>query len=175
MIDDGISQGKYVKTVDNTHQNLKQFQNFLYRHFYKTEYYDKMRPISNQPARFFATVKTHKFNKIEDINIQDLKLRQIIDQTGTYIYNASKVIANYLKPIAKNDFTISDKLSFPDMLKKAVNSEDYENVSYDVESLFPNIPVKETIEYILHKIYVDKSIKPLKVCKKSIFKKLLVN
>ena len=93
-------------------------------------------------------------------------------QTGTYIYNASKVIANYLKPLAKNDFIISDTLSFPDMLKEAVNSEDYEDVSYDVESLFANIPVKETIEYILHKIYVEKSIKPF--CKKSIFKKLLV-
>ena len=53
-----------------------------------------------------------------------------------------------------------------------VNSEDYEDVSYDVESLFTNIPVKETVEYILHKIYVDKSIKPF--CKKSIFKKILV-
>ena len=131
-----------------------------------------MRPVSNQPARFFETAKTQKFNKIEDINIQDLKLRPIIDQTGTYIYNASKVIANYLKPLAKNDFIMSDTLPFPDMLKKAVNSEDYEDVSYDVESLFTNIPVKETIEYILHKIFVDKSIKPF--CKKSIFKKLLV-
>ena len=66
----------------------------------------------------------------------------------------------------------SGTLSFPDMLKKVVNSEDYEDVSYDVESLFTNIPVKETIGYILHKIYVDKSIKPF--CKKSIFKRLLV-
>ena len=105
-----------------------------------------MRPISNQPVRFFATAKTHKFNKIEDINIQDLKLRPIIDQTGTCIYNASKVIANYLKPLTKNDFIISDTLSFPDMLKKAVNSEDYEDVSDDVDWLFTNIPVKETIE-----------------------------
>ena len=171
-IDDGISQGKYVETVQNTQQDLKHFQNFPYRDFYKTEYYDKMRPISNQPARFFETAKTHKFDKIEVINIQDLKLRPIIDQTGTYIYNASKVIANYLKPLAKNDFIISDTLFFPDMLKKAVHSEDYEDVSYDVESLFTNVPVKETIEYILHKIYVGKSIKPF--CEKSIFKKLLV-
>ena len=108
-----------------------------------------MRPIFNQPARFFATAKTLKFNKIQDINIQDLKLRTIIDQTGTYTYNASKVIANYLEPLAKNDFISSDTLSFPDMLKKAVNSEDYEDFSYDVESLFTNMPVKETIENIL--------------------------
>ena len=83
----------------------------------------------------------------------------------TYIYiyipihNASKVLANYLKPFAKNDFIISDTLFFPDMLKEAVNTEDYKDVSYDEESLFTSIAVKETIEYVLHKIYVDKSIK----------------
>ena len=82
-----------------------------------------MRPISNQSVRFFATAKTRKFNTIEDINIQDLNLRPIIDQTGTYIYNSSKVNANYLKPLAKNDFIISGMLSFPDMLKKAVHSK----------------------------------------------------
>ena len=98
--------------------------------------------ISNQPARFFATAKTHKFNKIEDINIQDLKLRLLIDQTCTYIYNASKVIA---KTLAKNNFIISDTLSFPEILKIAVNSEDYEDVSCDVESHFTNIPVKEIV------------------------------
>ena len=94
MIDDYISQGKYVETGDNKHQDLKLFQNLLHRHFLKTEYYDKMRPIFNQPVRFFATAKTRKFNKIEDINIKDLKVRPKVDQTGTYLYNASKVITN---------------------------------------------------------------------------------
>ena len=86
MISEGISKGKYVETVNNTHTDLKRFQDFLYRHFYKTKYYDGMRPVSNQPARFFATAKTHKFDTIEDINVKDLKLRPIIDQTGTFIY-----------------------------------------------------------------------------------------
>ena len=53
MISEGISKGKYVETVDSTHRDLKHFQDFLYRHFYKTKYYDGMRPVSNQPARFF--------------------------------------------------------------------------------------------------------------------------
>ena len=86
MISEGISKGKYVETVDSTRKDLKHFQDFLYRYFYKTKYYDGMRPVSNQPARFFATAKTHKFDTIEDINFKDLKLRPIIDQTGTYIY-----------------------------------------------------------------------------------------
>ena len=120
-----------------------------------------MRPTSNQLTHFFATAQTHKFNKTEDINNQDLKLRPILDQTGTYIYNASKVIASYLKPLANNDFIISDTLSFPDMIKEAVNSEEYEDVSHNVESLFTSTPVKETIEYISNKIYVVKLMKTI--------------
>ena len=38
-----------------------------------------MRPTSSQPARLFATAKTHKFTDIKQININDLKLRPIID------------------------------------------------------------------------------------------------
>ena len=130
-IDDGVSQGEYVATVDNTHQYLEHFRNFLYRHFYKTKYYDKMRPISNQSASFFTTAKAHKFNKIENVNIKDF---------------------NYFKSLAKNNFIISDTLPFPAMLKKAVNSEHYEYVFYVVESHFANMPAKETIEYIVYKI-----------------------
>ena len=172
MINDGISKCKYVETVDSTHKDLKHFQDFLYRHFYKTKYYDGMRPISNQPARFFATAKTHKFDTIENINVKDLKLRPIIDQTGTYIYGASKVVAEFLKPLARNEFTISDTLAFPELLKNIENSDDYEDVSYDVESLFTSIPIKETIDYIIYKIYTKNVIEPM--CKKSIFKKLLI-
>ena len=63
---------------------MKHFQDFLYRHFYKTKYCDGMDPISNQPSRFSATAKMHTFDTIQD-NVKDLKLRPIIDQTGTYI------------------------------------------------------------------------------------------
>ena len=58
-----------------------------------------MRPTYNQPTRFFSSAKRHKFNKTEDINIQDLQLRPIIDQSGACTYNASKVITNYLKSL----------------------------------------------------------------------------
>ena len=47
-----------------------------------------------------------------------------------------------------------------------------EYVSYDVESLFTNIPVIETIDYIINEICVNHKIKPM--CKKLIFKRLLL-
>ena len=57
------------------------------------------------------------------------------------------------------------------MLKNAPLSKDEEDVSYDVESLFTNIPMKETNDFICDKFYNLKKVKP--VCKQSAFKKLL--
>ena len=116
-----------------------------------------MHPKSNQPGRFFATAKT--------LTLDHHKLHPILDQAGTYIYNASKVVAKYLRSIFKNKFSIDDTLIFFKLLISAEESEDYENGSYNAESLFTSIPVKETIDRMIKKNYVKKEIKSF--CKKS--------
>ena len=83
MINEGIAEGKYIETVEKTHKDLKHFQDFLYRNLNKHEQYESMHPKSNQQGRFFATAKTHKFDSINDITLNQLNLRPIIDQTGT--------------------------------------------------------------------------------------------
>ena len=50
--------------------------------------------------------------------------------------------------------------------------DDGEDVSYNVESLFTNIPVGETTNYINEQIYVHKNLIP--ICSKLIFKRLLM-
>ena len=100
IIKEGMEQGKYIELIDTTESNLKCFQDFLYRHFKKSEQYDQMRPVSNQPGRFFAMAKTHKLTSLNDITVENLKLRPIIDLTETCTYNTSKVIANYLRPLS---------------------------------------------------------------------------
>ena len=93
-----------------------------------------MRPVANQQAKLFATAKTHKFNNIEDINVDELKFRSIIDQTETFTYNCSKVIAEYLKPLCQNEYSIKDTQCFSEMLRDLTplnNDEEY--VSYNVE------------------------------------------
>ena len=101
----------------------------------------------------------------------NLKLRPIIDQTGTCYYKTGKVISKYLKPLTKNEFVISNTQDFPAMLNNVPISEDEEDVSYHVELLFTNIPLKDTIDFICEEIYVHKKLEP--ICKKSVFKKLL--
>ena len=149
IIEEGMEQGKYIETIDTTQSDLKHFQDFLYRHFKRSEHYNQMHPVSNQPGRFLTTVKTHKFTSLNYITVENLKLNPIINLTGTYTYNTSKVIANYLQPLSKNQYTISDTLKFTELLKSADPNANCEDVSYDVESLFTSIPVAETTQYIL--------------------------
>lgn len=59
-----------------------------------------MYPKSNQPGRFVATAKTHKFELINDTTLDQLKFCPIVDQIGTYIYNASKFVGKYLTPLS---------------------------------------------------------------------------
>ena len=96
MIDDGIMKGTYVETTDNTLKELSQFQDFLYGNFHNYERYKDIQPDSNQLAHLYGTAKTHKFETLEDITIVNLKFRPIIDQAGTFTYNAAKVISDYL-------------------------------------------------------------------------------
>ena len=108
MIDVGIKNG-ICTTEDNTLNDLRKFQDFLRRNFKdKFARYEDMRPVSNQPVRTHATAKTYKFNSLDEINVDNLKLRPIISQIGTYTYNAAKVIAEYLKPLYSNQYKTSN-------------------------------------------------------------------
>ena len=73
---------------------------------------------------------------------------------GTYTYNSAQVISKYLKPLSWNEFTIDDTQVLSKHVKDLPPLQELEeNVSYDVESLFTNIPTNETIEYVLDQTY----------------------
>ena len=136
LINDDISKGVYIIEENDKLTELKSFQNFIYRNFKKHEKYKEMRPTSSQPARLFDTAKTHKFTDTKQININNLKLHPIIDQTGTHLYDCSKIIDQYLQPLAINEYTISDTLSFPDILQENRLDSNEEYVSLFVRNQF---------------------------------------
>ena len=146
----------------------------MYRNFRKYEHYEKMLPKSNQPGQRYDTVKTQKFTKIDEITKYNLKFRPIIAQTGTYASNAAQVIAKYLKLLySGSNYIITNVQEFLIFLKQQDPLLlDEEFVSYDVESLYANVPVHETIDYFLSEIYVKEKLP--KICSKLIMKCLLL-
>ena len=68
-------------------KELESVQSFLYRHFKDTPYYKQMLPSLNQPARFFDSAKTHKFDNLSDINVTNLKLDQLLTNEDMLLQN----------------------------------------------------------------------------------------
>ena len=82
-------------------------------------------------------------------------MRPILSATGTYNYALAKWLDEKLKPLSVNRYTISDTLSFAEEIQNLVIDENDILVSFDVTSLFTNVPLQETIETIAEKAFVD--------------------
>ena len=87
-----------IKKPDTTLHSLELLQDFLDSNAKDYEDYKKMRPVSNRLAQLYASAKTHTFDNINDVNLDQLKFQPIMDQIGTYADNAAQAIFNYLKP-----------------------------------------------------------------------------
>ena len=117
MLHEGIKRGISEWSTDTTKQDVETFQSFLYQNFKNHPSYNKMRQNSNQQARLYSTGKTHKFNNLDEVTVEKLKIRPIVDQKGTATYDVIKVIGEYLKTLALNEYKMNDCLKLSDMIK----------------------------------------------------------
>ena len=113
MIDNGIMKGTYVETTKQHVRKSIVIPGLFYRNFHNYERYKDVQPDSNQLARLYETAKTHKLETLEGITVANLKFRPIIDQTGMFTYNATKVISDYLRPLCKNEYSINGTQKIP--------------------------------------------------------------
>ncbi|XP_065651024.1 uncharacterized protein LOC136079229 [Hydra vulgaris] len=133
---------------------------------FEKDIYTKIYPVGSQPARIYALPKMHKVNKDSFLPT----FRPIISTIGTYNYNLAKHLSHLLSPYIPKQFCTLDSFSFVEELKK-INVTNKFIVSYDVESLFMNIPLKEIINIATGLFFKDKTNS--KRFSKIHFKKLL--
>ena len=101
----------------------------------------KIYPSGSCPAKIYGSPKMH-----EPFDSNSLpNFRPIVSSSGTYNYNLSKYLCELLSPNLPNEFCTKDKFTFVEELKE-VSINDKLLVSYDVNSLFINIPLKEIIK-----------------------------
>jgi hypothetical protein len=133
---------------------------------FEKDIYSKIYPVGSQAARIYALPKMHKVNNDNSLPT----FRPIISTIGTYNYNLAKHLSHLLSPHIPKQFCTLDSFSFVEELKQ-INVKNKFVVSYDVESLFTNIPLNEAINIATDLFFKDK------VCSKHFsktqFKKLL--
>ena len=77
--------------------------------------------------------------------------RPILSAIGTPTYNLAKFLVPILSPLTVNEFTVHDSLPFAE---EVVNFDaNFILASLDVESLFTNIPLNETIENCINDLF----------------------
>ena len=100
----------------------------------------------------------------------DYPLRPIISQCPTPTYNIAKQLNTILTPYIPDNYCVKSPTEVIELLK--ANNEHGIMASYDVESLFTNVPVDKTIKFILDRIYRDNTTPNLDI-KEEHLKKLL--
>ena len=97
-----------------------------------------------EPGYLYGNVKTHK---------QGNPLRPIISQVTLPTYSLAKTMNKILAPFVPTKYCVNSSLEFLDLLRRS--SKGGNIASIDAESLFTNVPVDETIEMILDRVYRD--------------------
>ena len=92
----------------------------------------------------YGLPKIHKTN---------VPMRPILSSYSVPNYKLAKFLVPLLEPLTKNRYTVTNSQGFKE--KIVCQDSDLFMVSLDVESLFTNIPVEETINLILDKIFTE--------------------
>lgn len=107
------------------------------------------------PGKLYGTAKIHKM-KTNDAN--KLTFRPIIINVGTASYKLAKHLAKLLAPLATSEYTVSSTKQFIEKFASKNLPKTYKLISFDVASLFTNVPLDFTIEILLKRIYDRKEI-----------------
>ena len=112
--------------------------------------YEKIYPRGSSLAKIYGSPKIHipfDSNSLPNFG-------PIVSCTGTYNYNLSKYLCELLSPNLPNEFCTKDTFTFVEELKE-VSINDKFLVSYNVNSLFTNISLKETIKLAVDLIKIS--------------------
>ena len=85
--------------------------------------------------------------------VDDLLLRPIVSNINTATYSLAKFLSKLLAPLRESEYTAKNTKNFVDNIKKENIQKGYKMVSFDVKSLFTNVPLDRTINIILKRIY----------------------
>ena len=104
--------------------------------------------------------------------MQNPPFRPIISEVGTVTYDISQQINKIIVPYLPKQFQVDSTYEFLTILRDSNKSGML--ASLDVESLFTNVPVMETIKIILQNVYENPHLPPPEIPRKEMEKLLQI-
>ena len=109
----------------------------------------------SKPGILYGLPKVHK---------EGCPLRPILSAIDTHNYKLAKFLVPIINPITESEYTVKDSFSFVKEISE-INFNDCVMASFDIKSLFTNIPLNETIEICLNRLFENDEEKILNFTK----------
>ena len=110
------------------------------------ELFDKLKPRGSQPARLYGLAKVHK---------AAVPVRPVLSMPGSAYHKVGIQIADWLSVVDECKINTSTK-EISESLNTIHLEDDEELVSFDVSSLYTNVPVMEAINVCADLLYSGK-------------------
>ena len=107
--------------------------------------------FDSNPGRFCGTAKLHKLPPND--TMEGLPIRPIASNIGTASYHLAKYLAHNLSPLGQSTYTIKSMLDLMGKIKNEQIPLGFTKVSFDLKSLFTLVPLTETADIILDRVY----------------------
>ena len=149
------SKFKLVSTQNDIYKFVSKKENFIVKYlkthvesFLPPSVFNELVPSGSQPGIIYGLCKVHK---------PGFPLRPVVSMIQTAEYNLAYYLDEIIQPHIPRTFMLDPTSSFMDRLKSETFNQSQSLVSYDVVSLFTNIPLAETIDLICNCLYESSS------------------
>ena len=112
--------------------------------------FEKLKPTGSQAPRIYGLAKVHK---------TDIPLRPVLSMPGSAYHKIANQVAKWLKVVEECNINTSTKLIAGSLENVHLEGDD-EMVSFDVVSLYTNVPVKEAISDCTELLFSSRYKKP---------------
>ena len=102
------------------------------------------------PGILYGLPKIHKI----DFNTK-FQMRPIFAAFNSAAFKISKYLVKILEPLTKNCFTVANSDVFVNDICNVSDANNYFMASFDVENLFTNVPLSETIDICLNSFFLN--------------------
>ena len=112
-----------------------------------------LKPCGSQPGVLYGLCKVHKGS-----DGQSPPFRPILSAINTPSYKIAKFLVLMLSELTKNKYGSKDSFEFAKNVRE--QNPDLFMASYDIDSLFTNLPLEETIDICVKKLFGRKKKVP---------------
>lgn len=136
-----------IKVEDKVNNFLRKLKNSK---FIDESLYKELFVSGSGPGILYGLPKVHK----SDFHVR-FQMRPIFAAFNNAAFKVAKYLVKILEPLTRNSYTVDNSCTFISDISKVSNANNFFMASFDIENLFTNVPLNETIDICLNGLFLN--------------------